>query len=516
MRGIEPLVAEPWGIPIPVRSSGLVRTRAAALFGLDLRSLALFRVATALVVLGDLAQRAVDLRPHYTDFGVLPRAALIERFSGDWAISLHLASGRVEFQAFLFGFHALCALCLMLGLRTRIATAACWILCCSLHARNPMVLQGGDDLLRLLLFWSLFLPLGARGSLDGAGRSPQDVTQRSSLWLSAGTLALTLQICAVYWCTAAYKAHPAWTSTGNAIYLALNIDQMARPLGQALLKFPWLLRPLALGTVWFERLGPLLLFLPVRRGLFRTVAVLLFLGFHAALGLSLQLGVFPFVCAAAWLAFLPGRFWEQSWVRRSLGRLQKIAPLRSVSRTLERFVAPQHRMEASDDRRLSAIIPLTALGAVMVWNVAGLVPERAARLPGLERLIWTARLEQSWRMFSPFPLTDDGWYVMPGRLRNGSEVDVVTGRDVRWEKPQDVSATYPNDRWRKYMMNVWSRANAGHRLYLARYLCRQWNEEHAFPEQLLSFDITFMLERTVEPGEMPRPERVLLWEHHCF
>jgi hypothetical protein len=29
-----------------------------------------------------------------------------------------------------------------------------------------MVLQGGDDLLRALLFWSLFLPLGARASVD--------------------------------------------------------------------------------------------------------------------------------------------------------------------------------------------------------------------------------------------------------------------------------------------------------------------------------------------------------------
>src|SRR5262249_33840418 len=155
---------------------------------------------------GDLVQRAMDLRAHYSDAGVLPRAALIDQFSGDWAISLHLANGTTGFQAFLFTLHALCALCLLVGLRTRLATLACWILCCSLHARNPMVLQGGDDLLRVLLFWSLFLPLGARASVDALASSGRPAHAWSRTWLGAGAVAITLQICAVYWCTAVYKA----------------------------------------------------------------------------------------------------------------------------------------------------------------------------------------------------------------------------------------------------------------------------------------------------------------------
>ena len=116
----------------------------------------------------------------------------------------------------------------------------------------------------------------------------------------------------------------------------------------------------------------------------------------------------------------------------------------------------------------------------------------------------------------PFPLTDDGWYVMPGTLRDGRAIDVMTGNEVRWEKPLDVAAMYPNDRWRKYMMNVWSRANAGHRLYLGRYLCRQWNAGHRPAEQLLTFQIQFVLEPTVVPGEASRTRKVLLWDHHCF
>ena len=507
-------VPGPAVLPRPARVPLGVLLWARALFGLDLRSLALFRVAVAATILGDLVQRAMDLRAHYSDAGVLPRAALIDQFSGDWAISLHLANGTTGFQAFLFALHALCALCLLVGLRTRLATLACWVLCCSLHARNPMVLQGGDDLLRVLLFWSLFLPLGARASVDALASSGRPVHAWSRTWLGAGAVAITLQICAVYWCTAVYKAHPAWMSTGNAVYLALNVDQMARPLGQLLLHhLPWLLRPLSLGTFWFEVLGPWLLFCPPGRGRLRAVAVGAFILFHAALGSTLQLGVFPFVCASAWLVFLPARFWEYPRLRRLLDRSALLLP-QKLPEPLRRL-AGRPPSEAIPSWR-AWFLPGGMLGAMLVWNVAGLVPGRAGGLPGLERFIWTTRLEQSWRMFAPFPLTDDGWYVMPGKLRDGREVDLMTGGALRWGKPADVSAMYPNDRWRKYMMNLWSRAHADHRLYLGRYLCRTWNDGHPPAEQLMTFQIQFMLEPTVAPGEVSQVKKVQLWDHHCF
>ena len=54
------------------------------LFGLDLRSLALFRIGLALLIIIDLIKRSKDLTAHYTDFGILPRAALLEHFSNSW------------------------------------------------------------------------------------------------------------------------------------------------------------------------------------------------------------------------------------------------------------------------------------------------------------------------------------------------------------------------------------------------------------------------------------------------
>lgn len=54
------------------------------LLGFDLRSLALFRICLGILILVDLIVRFQDLKAHYTDFGVLPRHILIEKFLNSW------------------------------------------------------------------------------------------------------------------------------------------------------------------------------------------------------------------------------------------------------------------------------------------------------------------------------------------------------------------------------------------------------------------------------------------------
>ena len=54
-------------------ASAGARERLAAVFGLDLRALATFRVLLALCALADLADRATVIRDFYTDDGACPR-----------------------------------------------------------------------------------------------------------------------------------------------------------------------------------------------------------------------------------------------------------------------------------------------------------------------------------------------------------------------------------------------------------------------------------------------------------
>src|SRR5262245_64238108 len=108
-------------------------------------------------------------------------------------------SGVWEVQAILFVAAGVSALALLVGHRTRLATIASWLLFTSLNTRNPMVVLGADVLLRVVLFWAMFLPLGARYSVDRAWLgATKDSRPRV---LSAATVAYLLQIVLVYWFT---------------------------------------------------------------------------------------------------------------------------------------------------------------------------------------------------------------------------------------------------------------------------------------------------------------------------
>ena len=55
---------------------------------------------------------------------------------------------------------------MLVGYRTKIATCIVWALTVSLQNRNMLIHSGADDLLRMVLFWSLFLPLDRYWSWD--------------------------------------------------------------------------------------------------------------------------------------------------------------------------------------------------------------------------------------------------------------------------------------------------------------------------------------------------------------
>lgn len=92
---------------------------------------------------------------------------------------------------------------------------ASWALCLSLWARNPAICGYADTLLRMLLFWSMFLPLGARASLDARRRGgPRDAGPVVSL---AGA-AMMLQVAFVYFFTAMQRTGSDWRSDFSAIH----------------------------------------------------------------------------------------------------------------------------------------------------------------------------------------------------------------------------------------------------------------------------------------------------------
>ena len=499
--------------------AALSRVDSTQSFGIDPRSLALFRVALALVLLSDLRLRFANLEAFYTDWGVLPRVAQIQLFGHlPNLVSFHMMSGTYAVTAILFVLEILAALALLFGYRTGIATFVSWLMLVSLHNRNPMVLQGGDALMRILLFWALFLPLGARASLDAWLAPSGAVTEKypDAPYLSMGTFAVLLQVCFVYWFTWALKTDAIWRTDGTAVGYALSIDQMNRPLGRWLLQYPDAMRVLTFFTLELERFGPLLALVPLWR--VRLFMVAVFIGFHWTMGLCLTLGIFTWIAPTAWLLFIPTGAWDfvaaHPFARRVQPRLTRLCEGVVI-------LCRRARIHVGAARPISWRVNLwRQLGAafflcyIFVWNLRTLDFGRYEPYFKM-RYNWvgdTLRLDQVWAMFAPFPLTQDGWMMLTVRLADGQKIDLMTGgKPVVWSEPVELSRTFKDPQWQKYLMNLWTLDNAPHRGYYIGYMVDRWNESHAPKQKVVSAQLIYQQQDNLKDFRKDKVKTVVLW-----
>lgn len=159
----------------------------------------------------------------------------------------------------------------LVGFKTRASNLLLWLLILSLHNRNVLVLNSGDDFLRMLLFWSIFMPVGERFSVDAASQTavPQCMSLSFYLlycyfirgkkmgeeqengkqvpeliylvatnrYLSFTSVCFLLQIMAIFWVGYLLKTGLEWEE-GTAMYYLFSIDQYTTPFGYFILRFP--------------------------------------------------------------------------------------------------------------------------------------------------------------------------------------------------------------------------------------------------------------------------------------
>lgn len=575
--------------------SSLVRARLHLVFGVDLRTLALFRAMLGAVLFGDSIHRCFDLRAFYTDAGVLPRSWLAD-LTGPWRFSLHFASGDAWWQALLLGVGALSALALTVGWRTRLATLICLVLTASLCARNPLILLGGDYLLCCLLFWGLFLPTAARFSVDAA---TSRIAPPADNWhVSFASAALVLQVLSVYFFSALLKTGREWWPEATAVWYTLNLDGYSWPWSHWLLNYPAFLKLLTGFVYWLEYLGPLLALSPIFPRFCRALVMILIVCMQLGFLTLLAIGFFPFVSLTAASTLIGSWFWDGLARRLSLGRglrlrvpandepadrrarllrtllllprielthafetpgsglrlieasgaehrgeaavlrllrlsplfgplgaLLALAPLRAVVRAarglLHRAGLADPLLPAAHARRFTVhglwqLPVVVVMTAAMAWNWATVGKLPFQTFDYLSPILYPLRLEQFWQMFAPFPFKDNGWYVLPGKLVDGSEVDVLRPKKrLSYEKPWSIAWDMRDMRWQVYYNRLYDNRFAKNRNLWSRYLCREWNREAAPEKRLVHFDIVYMLQRTPPPGEPKKLERVVLWQHDC-
>jgi hypothetical protein len=228
----------------------------------------------------------------------------------------------------------LAALLLLLGLFTRAAAIACYVLEVTLCDRMSIWVFGGDNVLRIFLFLMCLAPAGEAWGLDARWRGAR---QSVPCWPRR---LFIFQLTVVYVATGIMKMGSTWTFLGewSAGYLSLNLPGIARwpgdwaagavaypltQLGTALTRWweltffvvplnLWLRRRAAQG----KKLGPLRHLLA--RFDLRAGYLLLGVMFHVGLAVVLDLGVF----SLAMLSLYPCLFQphESRWLLERITR----------------------------------------------------------------------------------------------------------------------------------------------------------------------------------------------------
>lgn len=429
------------------------------------------RIAVAAVVIADLFIRLSDLRAHYSDEGMWPlhMAQGPGWKNGYW--SLHLLNGSTSWQLFLFITQLVFAVFLLLGYYTRMSNLIVWLLYISLHNRNVFVLQAGDDLLRLVLLWGLFLPWHAAYSFD-ARKKERKI--QSSIVGNLGYLAL---IASVYFFSVNLKTSEEWRSDGTAVYYALSLEQLRLPLGDLIYTYPSLLKFFTWMVMAMELAIPLLILWPDKKGSLRFIGFILILILHTGIGLTLYVGLFYIISISSAIGLIPAFILNKMAKKFRLFSAQPRGRLRHSS------------LQSGVAIILFALCLTINLGSLN-WFGYGLRVEVETGTNAL-------RLDQYWGMFSPGVLKKDGWFVYHGADTLGRAWDLRRNQDsVDFSKPKRVVSMYKNDRWRKLAENMQNDKYNFLRPMYCQYFLHEWNKEHP-QQQMKLLNLYYMTKETL-------------------
>lgn len=279
----------------------------------DPRTLGLFRIAIGCVGMADVIRRLPALDLFYTRDGVLPASDVLAHPISDGAFSLLFAFDSPAAVGAFFAAALICLALFTVGYRTRTFHVLSLIALTSIHNRNLLVEFEGDWVLKSVLILSLFLPLGARFSLDAGLRSMRDVKEKTTAqlnnwaWAAPAVLpvasvavgALLVQLSLIYFYGALNKSGDTWRD-GTAIYYVLHSDLYANAVGAWGREWlpMWVMAGLTWATVIAEIAAPLLILTPLGTRITRRIALVVLLALHLGVALVINVGVISWVMAA--------------------------------------------------------------------------------------------------------------------------------------------------------------------------------------------------------------------------
>mmetsp|Transcript_413 Transcript_413/g.1040 ORF Transcript_413/g.1040 Transcript_413/m.1040 type:complete len:555 (-) Transcript_413:119-1783(-) len=497
-----------------------------AMFGCTYEGLALFRILLGTLLTAELILRFRFLHVFYTDEGTKPLRLLLPNIDGLYRlVCYHCHFGTLLQQQILLIIQVLVAICLAIGYQTKIAAILSFYMYTSLILRNTWLYFILDRYFYYLLFYSMFLPLDERWSLAAFTKSQQvganttESTSRKSIFVNPATVALKMLVFWIYldagwgkymdpkegW---TYHADPlpALDTYARHTVPAQHLYGMVGPEGLRLMT------PL---VVWVEILCVPVALAGSYLGSVNIVrfAIVVICMMHIGISLCIRnSNLLGYVACCAWLVFLP-LGWNNSERNDDNHNDRKN---NSNSDTTAMSTASQ-----SFRNRLASLVTLVMVSAMVGGNIWFETIATGCSTESL-RLIWSTLLQNRWNVFigAEEYVT---WEIAPGRLQDGSVVDVWGRTDmVNWNMPGSgapCTSTSRPGRWRSFPYLADLEGEDAEALW--GYLCQEWDSMNGVSEnnnqgrKLLRFNF-FMLQADVLPNmAFSSTRKRLVHSHEC-
>lgn len=289
-------------------------------------TLGLLRIAFGFLAFVNFLMIAVDFDAWFTERGYVPWS-MADRWLGD-SVRLNLLAGVTDTRttAIFYGLVVLAALLTTLGLWTRVATIALAVGVVTLHHRNPIILHGGDTVLRLMVIYLAVAPSGAAVSLDRwiarrRGKAP-DQPREVSLWPQR---LFQIQMAIVYFTTVWIKWQGTNWRDGTAAWYPTQLREFDRFPTPAFIDQQPFIALYTWGTLAVElALATLVFWKPARKWVLLS-GILLHLGIEYRFNIPL----FAFLMCSMYIAHYRG---EEivAWWERVRSRFGHATPERAV------------------------------------------------------------------------------------------------------------------------------------------------------------------------------------------
>ncbi|MGE7921227.1 HTTM domain-containing protein [Viridibacillus sp. NPDC093762] len=187
----------------------------------------------------------------------------------------------------IFHLGIIVALLFTLGYKTRLISFLNLIFLYSLHQENPTILDGGNNIMIIVLIYLMFVKTNAYFSIDKY--SNQNKIKENvyiNILHNFGVLAVTLQFCILYLNSALYKVMGEYWQNGTAIYYILQVDEFNLPwLTDLIVSSDILIVLMTYSTLLLQIAFPFMLLNKVTKYIALTLVVPLHLGIAFAMGL---------------------------------------------------------------------------------------------------------------------------------------------------------------------------------------------------------------------------------------